>query len=213
MKNLILPLLLAIICSASCQSNSDTLEGKNPSQKTQHIDDTFQAVDASKSDDIVARLEKKSKDVKENDTRKTIIAKFEGEGISKNISSLSSANDVEIRNKGNKRQITLVTKSSFKERATRFILEFDKEDKETGSFEINGMSLLLETYKEDGDTYEVTSAQSWVKGTIKLYINDDHQLKGTAKINIPKLTFNKNGQTEKTSKDVTIELGFYNAKL
>jgi hypothetical protein len=215
MKTINYIILLSLLLATACNSSTDQESGTTAkrSKKTQNIDEAFAAVHSASKSSIAEKLEKKIKSVKDGDSRKAIIALFDGEGLPRTMSSLSSNNEVEIRTKGNKRQVTLVTKSSFKERVTRFVLEFDKGAPETGTFDVAGMSLFIETYKKDGAAYEITSAESWVKGTIKILENDDNKLKGTAKLNIPKLNFTKNGTKESTSEDVKIELAFYNANL
>lgn len=204
-------LLVFSACNSNTKTETETSSKSEKKQKTQSIDEAFETVHNATGSSMQDKLEQKIKTVKDGDSRKAIIVKFEGEGL-KNQSSLSSGNDVEIRTKGSKNQITLVTNSNFNERKTRFVLEFDKGD-DTGTFEVKGMSMYLETYKKDGATYEITSAESWVKGAVELAENNDSKLKGTASLNIPKLNFNKNGTKESTSEDVKIELAFYNANL
>ncbi len=213
MKTINYLILGALLIFTSCNSNNPSApkETTKKKEKTQSVKEAFETVHKATGSSIQDKLQQKIKTVKDGDSRKAIIVKFEGEGL-KNQSSLSSDNEVEIRTKGNKNQITLVTKSNFNERKTRFVLEFDKGN-DTGTFEVKGMSMYIETYKKDGATYENTSAESWVKGTVELSENNDNKLKGTASLNIPKLNFNKNGANESTSKDVKVELGFYNANL
>ena len=96
MKNLIPLFLMTLATLASCQSNPhpEKTSKNQHKEKTQNIKDAFATVHNTPKKSIADKLENKIKTLKDGDSRKAIVAKFDGKGLTQNVSSLSSDNEV-----------------------------------------------------------------------------------------------------------------------